>query len=199
LQGRADQVILDTFEPERIAFAQRLVATTDRAFQLVISDGRLARFVRLHVVPRVLPVVFSKNFTRRFMFRTVSQTAIEYRRSGLSAGVAGRIRGGDRLPWIKLEPSPGGHPDNFAPLVSLDWQLHVYGDLAPVISGVCRAMRLPLHSFPWQEAMHSAGFVRGAVYLIRPDGYVGFADRDANAAKLEQYMKDWQIRPREPS
>jgi 2-polyprenyl-6-methoxyphenol hydroxylase-like FAD-dependent oxidoreductase len=199
LQGRADHGILDTFEPERIAFAQRLVATTDRAFQLVISDGRLARFVRLHVVPRVLPVLFSKNVTRRFMFRTVSQTAIEYRRSNLSAGVAGKIRGGDRLPWIKLGPSPAGHPDNFAPLVSLDWQLHVYGDVAPAISGVCKAMRLPLHSFPWQQAMHSAGFVRGAVYLIRPDGYVGFADRDANAAKLQQYLSDRQIRPREPS
>jgi len=199
LQGRADHGILDTFEPERIAFAQRLVATTDRAFQLVISDGRRARFVRLHVVPRVLPVLFSKNVTRRFMFRTVSQTAIEYRRSNLSAGVAGKIRGGDRLPWIKLGPSPAGHADNFAPLVSLDWQLHVYGDVAPAMSGVCKAMRLPLHSFPWQQAMHSAGFVRGAVYLIRPDGYVGFADRDANAAKLQQYLSDWQIRPREPS
>jgi 2-polyprenyl-6-methoxyphenol hydroxylase-like FAD-dependent oxidoreductase len=199
LQGRADNGILDTFEPERIAFAQRLVATTDRAFQLVISDGRLARFVRLHVVPRVLPVLFSKNVTRRFMFRTVSQTAIEYRRSKLSAGVAGKIRGGDRLPWIKLGSSPGGHPDNFAPLASLDWQLHVYGNVAPAISGVCKAVRLPLHSFPWQEAMHSAGLVRNAVYLIRPDGYVGFADRDANVAKLQQYLSDWQIRPREPS
>jgi 2-polyprenyl-6-methoxyphenol hydroxylase-like FAD-dependent oxidoreductase len=199
LQGRADHGTLDTFEPERIAFAQRLVATTDRAFQLVISDGRLARFVRLHVVPRVLPVLFSKNVTRRFMFRTVSQTAIEYRRSNLSAGVAGKIRGGDRLPWIKLGPSPAGHADNFAPLVSLDWQLHVYGDVAPAISAVCKTMRLPLHSFPWQQAMHSTGFVRGAAYLIRPDGYVGFADRDANAAKLQQYLSERQIRPREPS
>ena len=47
--------------------------------------------------------------------------------------------------------------------------------------------------------MASAGFVRGAVYLIRPDGYVGFADRDANVAKLQQYLNDRQIRPREPS
>jgi len=199
LQGRADHRILDTFEPERIAFAQRLVATTDRAFQLVISDGRLARFVRLHVVPRVLPVLFSMNVTRRFMFRTVSQTAIEYRRSNLSAGVAGKIRGGDRLPWIKLGPSPAGHLDNFAPLASLEWQLHVYGDVAPAIAGVCKETRLPLHSFPWQKAMHSAGLVRDAVYLIRPDGYVGFAHPDADAARLQQYLSDWQIRPREPS
>ena len=30
LQGRADASILDSYEPERIAFARRLVATTDR-------------------------------------------------------------------------------------------------------------------------------------------------------------------------
>jgi 2-polyprenyl-6-methoxyphenol hydroxylase-like FAD-dependent oxidoreductase len=32
LHGRAEPALLDTYEPERIAFARRLVATTDRAF-----------------------------------------------------------------------------------------------------------------------------------------------------------------------
>jgi hypothetical protein len=195
VQGRADDRILDTYEPERIAFAQRLVATTDRGFQLVTSDGRLARFVRLHVVPRVLPVIFTMKVPRRFMFRTLSQTAIEYRRSNLSAGVAGKIRGGDRLPWVKLDPSPAGGLDNFAPLSSLDWQVHVYGDAAPAISEACKARGLPLHAFPWQDAMRSAGFVRDAVYLIRPDGYVGLADRDASADYLQQYLTDRRLRP----
>jgi hypothetical protein len=138
------------------------------------------------------------NATRRFMFRTASQTAIDYRPSNLSSGVAGKIRGGDRLPWIKLDPSLAGHPDNFAPLVSLDWQLHVYGDVTPEISQVCKAAGLPLHPFPWQDAMRSAGLVRNAVYLIRPDGYIGFADRGANAANLQQYLTDHQLRPRSP-
>ena len=40
------------------------------------------------------------------------------------------------------------------------------------------------------------GFVRDAVYLIRPDGYVGFADRGANAANLQQYLTDHQLRRR---
>jgi len=195
LKGRADPAILDTFEAERIAFARRLVATTDRAFQLVTSDGPLARFVRLHVAARVLPAIFAIGATRRFMFRTVSQIAINYRHSSLSAGIAGKIRGGDRLPWVKLDPSPAGYPDNFVPLSSLDWQLHVYGDATAPISSVCKAVGLPLHVFPWQHAMHAAGFVRDAIYLIRPDGYVGFADRDAGAANLQQYLADRQLRP----
>ena len=37
LQGHADASILDSYEPERIAFARRLVATTDRAFTGVTS------------------------------------------------------------------------------------------------------------------------------------------------------------------
>ena len=51
LQGRADASLLDSYEPERIAFARRLVATTDRAFTGVTSDGPIARRVRLNVVP----------------------------------------------------------------------------------------------------------------------------------------------------
>src|SRR5262249_33298505 len=42
LRGRADATLLDTYEPERIAFARRLVATTDRAFILITSRGPVA-------------------------------------------------------------------------------------------------------------------------------------------------------------
>ncbi len=114
----------------------------------------------------------------------------------LSAGAAGKIRGGDRLPWIELDPSSTGHADNYAPLVLLDWQVHVYGKAAQEVSNLCREKGFPLHSFAWRDDMHAAGFVRDAVYLVRPDGYVGFVDRDADAVKLEQYLSDRQLRPR---
>src|SRR5207302_5299130 len=54
VHGRADASLHDTFEPERIAFARRLVATTDRAFTAVTSDGAIARRVRLNIVPLVI-------------------------------------------------------------------------------------------------------------------------------------------------
>ena len=38
LRGRADAALLDSYEPERIAFARRLVATTDRIFAGVTSS-----------------------------------------------------------------------------------------------------------------------------------------------------------------
>jgi len=160
LRGRAGDDLLDTYEIERIAFALRLVATTDRAFTTVSRSGPIANLVRTRVVPRIAPPLFHLRFARRFLFRTVSQIEIRYRHSPISEGKAGRIHGGDRLPWI---------PDNFAPLRSLAWQAHVYGE-AP-----SRVPDLPLHVFPWSDEARKAGVKRGAVYVVRPDGYVSRA------------------------
>ena len=86
LRGRAGVPILDTYEPERIAFARRLVATTDQAFTGVTSSSVTARTLRLHVVPALLPGFLTIEAFRRLAFRTVSQTVINYRGSTLVQG-----------------------------------------------------------------------------------------------------------------
>jgi len=179
--GRASDKLLDTYEPERIAFARRLVDTTDRAFTFVTSDGPIARFVRLNVVPHVLPAIMSRETVRRAMFRTLSQIEIEYRASALSEGFAGSVHGGDRLPWV---------PDDFAPLASREWQAHVHGTASVALAEKCAAMGLPLHCFAWSDAAQRAGFARDALYLVRPDGYVALADEPASPARLERYVRD---------
>src|SRR5215204_553320 len=68
VQGRASPSLLDSYEPERIAFARRLVATTDRAFTAVTSPTALARLIRTQVAPRLLPVLVRSASVRRFMF-----------------------------------------------------------------------------------------------------------------------------------
>jgi 2-polyprenyl-6-methoxyphenol hydroxylase-like FAD-dependent oxidoreductase len=182
---RADPSLLDSYEPERIAFAQRLVATTDTAFVAATSDGAIARRVRLNVVPAIAPALFAFAPTRRFMFRTISQIAVNYRGSGLSEGRAGRVHGGDRLPWVKTNPNEA---DNFTPLTSIDWQVHVYGAAAPELQTACDARQLSLHVFPWRRAMGHAGLRRDAAYLIRPDGYVALADPEGSATAIVSYL-----------
>jgi 2-polyprenyl-6-methoxyphenol hydroxylase-like FAD-dependent oxidoreductase len=185
VQGRADASLLDSYQPERIAFARRLVASTDRAFTGVTSDGAIARRIRLNVIPAVAPVVFSLRVARRFVFRTVSQISVHYRDSSLSEGRAGEVHGGDRLPWV---PARQSEPDNFTPLTSLGWQVHVYGDATRSTQTACGERALPLHVFPWRPAMGRAGLRRNAVYLIRPDGYVAFADSGGGSAAMISYL-----------
>jgi 2-polyprenyl-6-methoxyphenol hydroxylase-like FAD-dependent oxidoreductase len=187
VNGRANPSLLDTYEPERIAFARRLVATTDQAFIGVTSRGAIAKRVRLNVVPTVIPMLFAARVARRFMFRTISQIVIAYRDSALSEGRVGHVHGGDRLPWIAGAQSSGA--DNFVPLTSLDWQVHVYGQADPALAAMCRDRSIPLHMFGWREEMESTGIRRDAAYLVRPDGYVALAaDHDA-APALASYFE----------
>jgi len=188
VHGRAHAAILDSYEAERIAFAQRLVATTDQAFKAVTSSGAIARRVRLNLVPLLVPPLFELAAVRRFMFRTISQTAVHFRGSSLSVGRAGTIHGGDRLPWVP--PDSEGGEDSFTPLTSLEWQVHVYGAVAPEISAVCRARGLSLHVFAWRPTIARAGLKRNAAYLVRPDGYVALADPEASAARLQAYLDE---------
>jgi 2-polyprenyl-6-methoxyphenol hydroxylase-like FAD-dependent oxidoreductase len=183
LQGRAAESILGSYEPERIAFAQRLVKTTDQAFTAVTSSGRIARFVRLDLVPALLPSLFSFRPMARLLFRTVSQTNVNYRRSLLSAGQVGSVHGGDRLPWVKI-----GDADNFAPLTALDWQVHVYGEAANELRKICADRVLPLHVFPWRDDMARADLHRNAAYFLRPDGYIAVAELQSRAGRIADYL-----------
>ena len=186
LKDGAPENLLDTYEPERIRFARRLVATTDRGFTFVTRRGGFASVVRTRIVPVLLPLFFRLRAARRLLFRTVSQTQVNYRESSLSAGTAGSVHGGDRLPWVEL----GAGEDNFAPLTSVKWQVHVYGEAARDVTEACAKLRLPLHVFAWQGAMQRAGLQKSALYLVRPDGYIALADTSADPGRLRQYFAE---------
>jgi 2-polyprenyl-6-methoxyphenol hydroxylase-like FAD-dependent oxidoreductase len=185
LKDPASQDLLDSYEPERIAFAQRLVATTDAAFTGILDPGAFARFVRTRAVPLIAPPLFRLAAVRRFAFRTVSQIMVNYRGGPISHGIAGKVHGGDRLPWIA---------DNFAKLSSLDWQIHVYGNAAADLRALADGRQIPLHVFAWHSAMERAGLKRGAAYLVRPDGYVALADAQASAAAVGAFLDAKKIK-----
>ena len=189
LHGEARPRLLDSYEPERIAFARKLVATTDRAFTIVTKSGPIAAFVRTHIVPVIVPWLFSFGPMRRFLFRTVSQINVSYPDSALSVGGAGKVHGGDRLPWVPLSESE----DNFSPLASLAWQAHVYGEIHASAAAACRELQLPLHAFPWSSDAARAGLERSALYLVRPDGYVALADNDGNAQGVREYLAEREL------
>lgn len=184
--GRAAPAILDSYEAERIPFARSLVATTDRIFEGVVGRGLLSRFVRSVFAPYLLPLVLRLPAARRGQFRLVSQTRIRYPDSPLSDGAAGGVRAGDRLPWV-------GGADNFAPLASLGWQVHVYGTAPAPLREFAEGSNLPLHEWAWTAAAGRAGLGRDAIYLVRPDGYVGFARPTADVAGLRAYLHRWGV------
>ena len=182
IQGRAGAALLDSYEPERIAFARKLVETTDRAFKNMVDQSWSGRMLRTRLLPMLAPMVTEFAAVRRAMFRTVSQTRINYRESVLSEGQAGEVHGGDRLPWV---PSAAG--GNFASLRALAWRIQIHGTTSPALAEVAARRGLPVDRLDWSAAAAEAGLAPDAAYLLRPDGHVALALADQDVARLEAY------------
>ncbi|MGZ0700699.1 FAD-dependent oxidoreductase [Pseudomonas piscis] len=190
LGGQASEQLLDSYGIERMEFARRLVATTDRVFSFATADGPIAYLVRTRVAPLLLPRITAFDRAREFLFRTVSQITLNYRGMPLSAGSAGPVHGGDRLPWVKDDTQ-----DNFDSLQYLGWQVHVYGEANEALRNWCQAEGIALRVYAWLDAHAEAGLVHNALYLLRPDTYVALVDRSAEPRVLERYFREQQISP----
>jgi 2-polyprenyl-6-methoxyphenol hydroxylase-like FAD-dependent oxidoreductase len=182
LQGKGPAKLLDTYEPERIAFARTLIASTDKAFQVMVNRSAPAQFLRTWLLPKVAPLAMSVGAVRQLAFRTLSQTRIHYHDSALSSGQAGDVKGGDRLPWTG---------DNFDVLKSMNWQVHVYGMVRAEIRSLCSRLGLDVHSWPWAPECARVGLAEDALYLVRPDAHVALADESQSCERLEEYWKKW--------
>jgi 2-polyprenyl-6-methoxyphenol hydroxylase-like FAD-dependent oxidoreductase len=185
VKGHAAERLLDSYEVERQAFARKLVETTDRLFTFATAEGGWADFVRANIAPLFLSVADKSAQLREYLFCTVSQTTLHYHESPLSAGRAGKVQGGDRLPWVPLPEA-----DNYAPLAEMGWQVHVYGEAQAALTTWCQHHRLPLHVFRWQPAHHQTGLAKDAAYLLRPDTYVALAASTGSPLLLERYFSD---------
>jgi hypothetical protein len=190
LRGDAPASLLATYEAERMPFARRLVATTDRAFSVVTAEGAVADFVRTRLAPIIMPRALAFAAVRGFVFRTVSQITVNYRGRPLSAGCAGHVHGGDRLPWVRS----AAH-DNYDSLNTLEWLVHVYGVATPQLRDYCRQRGLALSESAFAAEHAAAGLTRNALYLLRPDSYLALVDPQALPQTLESYFVTRSLRP----
>ena len=169
--------LLDTYEGERRPFAQQLVATTDRAFRAATKASGWASFVRTRLVPLLLPLVLRLPWVRRQLFLAVSQTGIAYPASPLSQGNASEVTGGMRLPWAL---------GRYEALRTPGWQVLRVGP-GPVAAAAWASK----YGLPLTEIAPTVHETPGALYLMRPDGYVGLAASSFDEKVFSAYHSQW--------
>ena len=187
-RGAAPEDLLETYGTERAPVGRHVRRFTDRGFVVGTSPHPVLRFARAQLVPRLAPLAIRATAPRGWVFRTVSELGIHYRRSPASAtGTRPPRRGpraGDRLPdrprgLQKRIAAPGWH-------LLLTGPPHLWPDqrLAPVLDG--RADLITVHRLddrgPWP------GVAQG---LVRPDGHLGYVTRGAELAGLRAYVDRW--------
>lgn len=166
VNGWAGPDILKSYNEERRPFGVQLVNTTDRAFAMIVSKHRLPRLIRTHVVPLVFSTVLRLEPLRRLLFKTISQTRINYRKSPLSDGSRSKsLQSGDRFPWFEWE---GGN--SFEWLSSIGFVVLRFGG---VPSSEIPSWRGPVKEVEVDgkaaEAAVKAGLPASGTVIVRPD------------------------------
>lgn len=204
IRDGVDEALLDTYEDERLPVARRLLATTDQAFRVVVTDNRVAGLLRTEVIARMAAFAMRRPRVQALAFRTVSQIGIQYRESDLSRS-SGSLpssapRAGDRFPWLKVALHEDDAPvDLYERLDDTRWQLLVFGQGAPAAADLAPGGGLEVLAVPDipanEAAMARTRIPTPSYYLLRPDGYVGLCGTQFDLAAASRYLATWMRSP----
>jgi 2-polyprenyl-6-methoxyphenol hydroxylase-like FAD-dependent oxidoreductase len=201
LKGWARDELLSSYQSERKPFALRLVQSTDRAFKFATSHGLRARWLRLKLMPWLLPRLLSYKRTREFIFRTVSQIGIHYNGSPLNAqyGIgdlwpAQAPKPGDRIPDVRLRDGRSLSEltrELAFHLVVIEAQSDdaITGYLEKLIA---QKPWIRVHRLPRRELVDADAFVPqddSSAYLIRPDAYLAFRATPFRVQEFTDYLE----------
>ena len=199
VSGRADAALLDSYEAERLPVAKRLLSTTDRAFQLIVSDNAMAGLFRTRVLANAAAVAMRFDRVRKLAFRTISQIGIDYRDSFLSESLArwheGAPRAGDRFPWLRVKLQPDGPvEDLFAKLDDTRFNLVLIGQVPASVQLAGLRGLLSVHVVPNDpdndKELALRHIPQPSFFLLRPDGYVGLAGTQLDTVAASRYIAE---------
>jgi len=192
LQGYANKKLLESYNEERLPFADWLVNTTDRMFGIMTSDNILFHWLRKYAIFQVIKLAVKLQFTRKIMFSTVSQLWYSYNGKSLSVNASRQnlaFKAGDRLPYIDLTAKGKSFYDQFnAP----GWHLLHIAD-----SPLCSDLQHQLYKwlpFPvtlvedkLAQEWKQYGVKNELFMLIRPDNYIALITDSLDQNALNKY------------
>jgi hypothetical protein len=68
--------------------------------------------------------------------------------------------------------------------------MHVYGKASDGTAALASESYIPLFEYAWSDTMSNAGLIRDAIYLVRPDGYVGYMGSQSEQ-EVGSYIEKW--------
>lgn len=219
IKGGAQPELLDTYAAERQPVAEDLLKFTDRGFHSMVKPGDLAqRAMKLFGAS-----VMGLESVQERLRRTVGDVPISYLTSSLSEDHGGTIGpiAGERAPdgvavrasdrkTVRLMQAIAGEAWGLLIFAGLD-QSDVGGKLAEIaqravegfgarIKPILVTPERPPETWPGEvlidrdQLLHDRYGVRhAALYLLRPDWYVGFRGPATQAELLDAYLARWLV------
>ena len=206
INGNMRETVLNSYAGERMPVAKDLLSTTDRIFNVIMSNNWLVDLFKRWVMPKAINYLGKNNKIRAAMFKRVSQTGISYRDSkiNLHLSKAENVRAGDRLPYLELyDEKKQEETDLHAWCSKPGFTLIILGrfdemflfNIAKWITGkyngILNFFYLPpsgknLDVF---NAFEVSPHQEKAI-LVRPDMHIGYMNDLVNIGMLDNYLKN---------
>ena len=194
LQGKADKIVLETYNQERLENAKHLLQTTDRMFQVAAGSDWLLSFLRAHVLPLLAPYVVSLDPVKHFLFPLISQIGIHYRHSSLSQHTGGEhfnVKAGDRMPYFLVEGQ-----SIYDKLRQPKFHLLIFSNT----SSDFQTLKMELESQNTEfvdfnliplcpQVAEIFGKNQAFSVLLRPDNYIAFISTETSLNPVKTYLK----------
>jgi 2-polyprenyl-6-methoxyphenol hydroxylase-like FAD-dependent oxidoreductase len=204
LKIKADSSLLDTYNEERLPFAKRLVETTDRVFSLVVSKNIFKTLFTKHIAPLIMQNAIKYNFSREFMFLTISQTGISYPHSALSqnASVGDFSKSaplpGDRLPYYMFSDTNDKTINIQEYITSTMMELLIFEGVtssSDSLISFCEKYKDSIHTTVikknqnTKELFRRFGIIENGYFLVRPDIYIAYRNQGMDIEQLQVYLE----------
>jgi 2-polyprenyl-6-methoxyphenol hydroxylase-like FAD-dependent oxidoreductase len=192
VKGIASEELLDTYNEERLANAQRLLESTDRMFEFAAGSNWLMSFIRTTIFPPVAGFVASLESVSKRMFPLISQIGINYRNAALSDHTDDEpddVKAGDRLPYFLVDGE-----SVFDKLKEPKFHLLLFsnsdrGNACEQILGKFGDL-IDCHVIPITDRVREI-FEREDDFCVflRPDNYIAFISSEISARVVEEYLQ----------
>ena len=214
-QGTAPRSLLDSYEAERLPIVSGVLKGTDLATRIVTLRNPLARAIR----NRVMSIVSGIKPLQKRVSLAVSELGVNYRRSPIvgeswtatpATGFQSGPRAGERVPDVVF-----GSTRLFECLKGTEHVLLLFEADSPQGATLARFQELAnrvaqrygasiqtylvtrSEAAPWNGLrlldngpLHASfGADEPAIYLIRPDHYVGFRSKTSHSEMLERHLE----------
>ena len=208
IKGEANDSLLDTYHAERQPIAKQLIRSTDRAFRFVSSENLIAKKLRLYVAPLLLkilfPIIEKQQSISQYLFKGISQTGINYRKSSLSSLTSSgnfpidSPKPGDRLPYILFEED--GKTVNIQDKAN-DARFHLlifapqttaieFSTIADEYKAILSIEIIPFNSGT-TTLYKKLGIKHEGCYLIRPDLHIAFRSNQSGVTHFKQFFNQY--------
>ncbi len=206
IRGKASENLMDSYQDERRPLALSIIRYTDYAYSFMTTNFFLTRFLRLKLIPLLLPMLlswFKKDIALHDkIFTSVSGIGIKYKNSILTDSLSSdnfpeHAPGpGDRLPYRAFEMAGKSCTLNEG-FDSQTFHLLIFGkqELPAPFQLVTDQFSdvISVKFIAWEPGTQllfkSLGLRNEGCYLIRPDLYIAWRSVEFDAINFSNYLQ----------